>query len=97
MDTISQVAIFSVSAGVGLWIGTKIFDSPLNGAIAGAVAIAAELAELIPTVGFAASMIVMIAGVKFATRCDLTEAFISALIARVAVLVAVFVWKLGFT
>lgn len=95
MDAFTQTVIFTIGGGLGLWATTKIFNSPLNVALAAAVSLSAALANLIPTVGFAASLIVLVAGVKLASRCDLTEAIIAALVARATVFVLVFTWSLA--
>ena len=94
MDAITQTVIYTIGGGLGLWIATKIFSSPSNVAQAAAIAFFAALADLIPTVGFAASLIVLVVGAKLATRCDLTEAIIAALVARATVFVLAFTWAL---
>ena len=94
MDTLTQSVIFALGGGAGLWLATKIFGSPLHIVLAAAIGVAAALANLIPTVGFAASLIVMFGGVKLATRCDVNEAVISALIARAVIFVLAFAWIL---
>lgn len=97
LNITTHVLLFIVGGGLGLWLAARIFGVQLNLGWAFVIGLMAGFGDLVPTVGFLVSLLVMIAGVYFVTRCDPQDALFTALIGRAGILIAVLLYGLNLS
>lgn len=93
MEGATLVVTHALGGGIGAWIAGRIFGCRLNVFVAFAIATAAGIVYLIPTVGFAVSLVVMVALIRQFSEGDWMEAIFTTLIARGVVLAAALLWQ----
>lgn len=93
MEGIALVIVHTLGGGIGAWIAGRIFGCHLNVFVAFAIAGVAGICYLIPTIGFAVSLLVMITLIRQFSEGDWMEATFTTLIARGIVLAVALVWQ----
>ena len=94
LSTTAIVSIYTVGAGLGAWLGGRLFGCKLNPGIAVAIAFIASLAYLTPTVGAPFAFAVMVVGIRqFSEGGDWLEAVYSTVVANGCALILALLWN----